>query len=377
MSHSPIPGAQPWFGDSLDPIMDDMREVLSSGQLTQGKHVAEFEKGMSEITADCHAMAVTSGGTALELALSAFDVRDREVIVPTQTFVASANAVVRAGGKPVFADIEPDTMSIDPQDVARKITPRTAGVMCVHMFGLIAPSAFTIRDICNDANLFMIEDAAHAHGASLHGEPAGAIGDAGCFSFYATKVLTTCEGGIITSSREDIFETVLKLRNHGRDLTGPTFDMAGNNYRMTEMQGVLGRHQLKLLPQIVAHRQAVAAVYHELLADNDLVRLLPEFEEANHVFWRFPAYLDSSIDRDAFQHKMWDDHGIRTTWMYEPLCHLQPYYMRTQGHKSGDLPVAEKYIQRLINLPVHMGVSTEDAVRVAEATKTVLQELGG
>lgn len=372
-----ISGASPWFGPALDDILEDIRKVLCSGQLVGGRHVIEFEKRAAAMAKTPFAAAVNSGGTALELALLAMDITGKEVIVPAQTFIASANAVTRAGGRPVFADVERDTLCLDPEDVARKISPKTCGVMSVHMFGLIPPSVLRIEGICRDNGLFLLEDAAHAHGASLNGRMAGQIGDAGCFSFYATKIVTTGEGGMVTTSREDIFQKIVSLRDHGRQFRGTLYDLPGNNFRLSEIQAVLGWHQMASLEKILSHRRRIATIYRQGLDGIASIESLPDHQGSDHAYWRYPAYLAPGIDRAQFQRAMQERHGVRVTWMYEPLCHLQPASRTLGDFTPPRLPVAEECIRRLINLPTHMAVSEDDARRVVAATATELERIAG
>ena len=375
MSLSEITGAAPWFGPSLDPILEDIREVLFSGVLVQGKHVAEFERRVAAMANTPFAAAVSSGGIALELALLALGVKGKEVIVPTQTFIASANAIVRAGGTPVFADIEKDTLCLDPADVEWRIGPLTCGVMFVHMFGLVPPSLLRIEQLCRDRGLFLMEDAAHAHGASLGGRRAGQFGDAGCFSFFATKIVTTGEGGAVTTGREDLYATVVKLRNHGRQAGTALFDLPGNNFRLTEIQSLLGWHQLARLEEILEHRTRIAAIYRAGLRGIAGIESLPEYPDVRHAYWRYPAYLAEGIERLRFQQGMWERHRIRITWMYSPVCHLQPV---SQGcGPQPPLRVAEWCIDHLVNLPTHMGVSEFDAARVVDAIGAELGAVTG
>lgn len=360
-----IVGASPWFGNSLDAILEDMKEVLVSGNLVKGKHLTKFEAGAALMSDSKYAVGVNSGGTALELALLALDVRGKEVIVPTQTFIASANAITRAGGYPVFVDIDKDTLCLNPKDFVAKIGSNTAGVMFVHMFGLIPPSILEIKKVCKEKGLFLIEDASHAHGASVEGVKAGNIGDVGCFSFFATKVITSGEGGIITTSREDIYEKVISLRDHGRVKNSALFDIPGNNFRLPELECILGWRQLELLNEILVHRNKIASIYREGFEDSPHVESLPNPEGSfRHSYWRYPAYLSEKIDRVEFQKRMWENHAIRITWMYEPLCHQQPVSHNYLYREYSDFSVAEWTIQRLINLPTHMEVTEEDAKRV-------------
>ena len=375
MSISKITGAAPWFGESMDPILQDIRDILSSGELVKGKHTAKFEDRIANMAGTKYSAVVNSGGTALELALLALDIKGKEVIVPTQTFIASANAVTRAGGYPVFADIDKDTLCLNLEDVVRKIGPNTAGIMSVHMFGLIPPSIIHLKNLCKERGLFLIEDAAHAHGASFRGELAGGIGDVGCFSFFATKVVTTGEGGGVTTNRKDIYEKIISFRDHGRSPDTTLFTLPGNNFRLSEIQSAIGWHQMDLLKVILTHRNIIAAIYREGFKENQFFISLPDYEESYHAYWRYPAYLTESINRLLFQQAMWERHGIRITWMYEPLCHQQPVSTASNSFKYFELPVAEWTIKHLINLPTHMGVSEEDAKRVVSSVKEEIQRL--
>jgi len=366
-----IYGAQPYFASDIENILQDIKDILITGQLTQGKHLSNFENEMSKYVGTRYAVAVSSGGVALELALQALNIEDKEVIVPTQTFIASAFSVVRAGGKPILVDVNHDTLFIDPDEVKKKLSKKTVGIMPVHMFGLSPPKLVNeILNISKTNNLFVIEDAAHAHGASVNGKKAGNLGDVGCFSFYATKVITTGEGGVVTTNRKDIFEKILELRNHGRSLRNQLFDCPGNNFRLPEIPAVLGKYQVLLLDKIVTHRNLIANIYKEELDDAIGVELLKtDFPESSNAYWRFPLYLDKKIDRMELQKRMWSGCGVRITWMYEPLCHLQPFFVKKFKHNFGDFPVAEDAIKKLINLPTHCGISKLDAHRITGCLK--------
>ena len=187
----------PFFDDaSIGLILKDIEATLRNGVLTGGLHTEELETKFSTYLKAKHAVAVSSGATSLEIPLRYFEVKDKEVIVPTNTFVATPNSVVLAGAKPVFADMREDTLCIDPDDVRRKISSKTAAIIVVHIAGLICPQIDEFSEICKDNNLFLIEDCAHAHGAKIENRQAGTLGDVGCFSFAPTKNMTTGEGGI-------------------------------------------------------------------------------------------------------------------------------------------------------------------------------------
>lgn len=368
-----IPGAAPFFPEedrrAILPLVDG---ILKTGQLTQATYLAQFESACAEMAGTRYALAVNSGGTALELLVEALNVRGREVVVPTQTFVAAPNAVVRAGGIPVFVDVSPENMVMDAEALQRAIGPRTSAVILVHMFGLMARQIQAIRDICSNRGIALIEDAAHAHGASYNGIPAGSLGTGGSFSYYATKILSTGEGGAVTTDDAEVIAAVRSLRDHGRSPIAELFDRAGNNFRLSEISALLGVFQHRRLAEVLEHRRTVAAVYRSVLSDVPGLRPIDPPSDG-HAYWRYPMLLGATVDRRTVQQRMAVEAGCRITWMYEPLCHQQPCYV--DQCKGAAFPVAEMMIKRLINLPTHHGVSAAVATRIAESLKQIVASL--
>jgi perosamine synthetase len=367
-----IPGARPHFSaEDRKEILEEIDQILQTGALTQGTHQKEFETAGAAMAGTQFAFAVNSGGTALELVMEALDLRGGEVIVPTQTFVASPNSVVRAGGLPVFADIDKDTLNLSAKTVEPLITANTRAVMVVHMFGLISPDIAELQVLCDERGLALIEDAAHAHGATCGEGQAGGLGLAGCFSYFATKVLTSGEGGLITTNNEELAAKLTSLRNHGRDAKAPTFGLAGNNFRMPEISALLGVVQHRSINQILAHRREIAKIYRSALSDiPDTVLVDPK--NSGSSYWRYPIILSNCIDRDQLQSIMATRYDVRITWMYQPLCHQQPFYI---ARENKTLPVAESIIGRLVNLPTHLEVSEEDANQIAAGFRDTLVEM--
>ena len=371
-----ILGAKPYFGEKQksDQILNGIRGILDSGMLTQGAYVKKFEECMVDLTGAKHALAISSGGAALELVLTSLDLNGREVIVPTDTFVATANAVIRAGGRPVFADIEEETLCLDPDDLPNRISSSTAGVIYVHMFGLIPPSFRSIRDFCDENGLFLVEDAAHAHGTKFNGESAGSLGTAACFSFYATKIATTGEGGMVTTDSEDIYKSIQSLRDHGKSADSTLFDKVSNNYRLPEISSLLGLEQLSILEENVNRRREIAEQYRSRLKKVNGVRLLRGFWDNNCSYWRFPLYLEGVVDRLELQKRMKENHKVRITWMYEPLCHMQPVFSEYVD-KSTTLMVAEKSMSKLICLPCYPGLKDSDVDRICSGLEMEINNL--
>ena len=367
-----IPAAQPYFGNTKEAIIQDIQSCLDSGNLTQGPHLEHFENDFKSMLSAKYAIGLSSGGTALELVLKSLGVKGKEVIVPTNTFVATANAVTLAGAHPVFVDINQDTLCLCTEDLANKISHNTVGVIYVHMFGLVPPDFSKCLSICKEKKIFLIEDAAHAHGAKLNENYAGNLADAGCFSFYPSKIMTTGEGGMVVTNNDKLQLELLRLRNHGKSLDQPLFEVCSNNYRLAEVPAIIGKHQLKILPANISRRNEIAQQYRIELSSLSALKLLPTYNESYHSYWRFPAYLDSQVDRPELQKEIASRFGVRITWMYEPACHLQPVFARSHQHKPGDFPVAEKALSRLICLPCHPGVSDSDIKQVCKGLEELL-----
>tara|TARA_B110000037_G_scaffold221340_1_gene291998 strand:+ start:495 stop:1625 length:1131 start_codon:yes stop_codon:yes gene_type:complete len=357
-----ITGAEPYFFKQENNILKKIKHILTSGNLAQGPNVKKLETKISKIFNSKYAIAVNSGGTALEICLEAFSIKGKEVLVPTQTFIASANAVVRAGGIPVFCDIDPKTGCIDIDDAKKRINKKTAGIIFVYMFGIVPESVIKLKKICKNKNIFLLEDAAHGHGGSVGKYTVGSIGDAACFSFYATKILTCGEGGIITTNNLNLKKKCTSIMNHGRSPYNPLFIYSGNNFRLTEIQAVILLSQLRYLKKILLHRNKIAKIYQKYLNNNLFYTQLVLDKGSKNTFWRYPIYLSKKISRSSLQALCAKKHNFRVTWMYDPLCHQQPVFK-----KNIKLPKAEKLIKRLINLPTHFSVKISDAIRICKS----------
>jgi len=358
-----IYGAEPYYFNQEKKILKKIGSIISSKQLSSGKFVKQFEKNFSNLVDTKYSVAVSSGGTALETALEALNIKGKDVLLPTQTFIAAPNAVIRAGGNPIFCDIERTTGCLDPEDILKKITKKTAGIIFVPMFGVMPNSILKIKKICKKHKFFLMEDAAHAHGASIKNIKAGNIGDISVFSFYATKIVTTGEGGIITTNNKKLNDRCLKLRNHGRSLKNSLFEMHGNNFRLSEIHALIGIYQLSNLKKSIAHRNKLAKIYNQKLVNTNFFEKLQFNKSSKNSFWRYPVYLDKKINRIQLQKNLAKKYKIRITWMYEPLCHHQPIFKKRNKVK---LPIAEKAIKQLINLPTHLNISTEDVKKICK-----------
>ena len=244
-----------------------------------GSKVKEFEEEFSNFIGSKYAVAVNSGTSSLEIPLRALGVYNKTIIVPTITFMATPLAVIHAGAKVIFVDVLPENLSIDPDDLRRKITNDTAGVILVHIGGIISPQLHEIKKICEENGLFLIEDAAHAHGSSINGNKAGTLGVCGSFSFYPTKVLNTAEGGMITTNDKMIFEKSLIFREHGKkDHNFNIHTELGYNWRFSELHALLGLQQMKIVEDIISKRQQIAKIYDKKLNKTNGISLVKSFE---------------------------------------------------------------------------------------------------
>jgi perosamine synthetase len=370
-----ISGSTPYISDeSLNDILGDLKLMFKSGRLTDGPYAQAFEKEFAEYNNIKHAVSVNSGTAALDVALRCFRLMGREVIVPTNTFVSTPNSVLFAGGKPVFADMNAESLCINVEDIKRKVSSKTAGVIVVHIAGLICPQINELKTFCNEKGLFLVEDCAHAHGAMAEGQKAGTFGDAGCFSFYPTKVMTSCEGGMITTNNESLAEESKCLRTCGQNSDRQVV-MLGHNWRLNEMAAIVGKRQLEHLEEFLAKRNEVANWYEKALANIDDVTLFRVPSNFRHSYYKYPLKLADGIDRLKLASLLKEKYGIETGHVYYPPCHLQPFYMENFGTREGDLPTSERVLKQVLCLPMHYGVTLENAGYIGDALALSIKEL--
>jgi dTDP-4-amino-4,6-dideoxygalactose transaminase len=359
--------------DSLQAILKDVESCLRSGRLTDGSYLLDFERAFAQYNRVKFAVGVNSGTASLEVALRHFGVKDREVIVPTNTFISTPNSVVFAGGKPVLADMHEDTLCIDPEDVKRKLSSKTVGVIVVHIAGLICPQIGELKRFCDEEGLFLLEDASHAHGAMIDGQMAGTLADAGCFSLYPTKVITSCEGGMIITNNLGLAESARCMRNCGQNRQKEVV-MLGHNWRLNELAAIVGKHQLENLEGFIKRRNEVARYYESALKNVNGVLLFQTPSNIRHSYYKYPIKLAPEIDRDQLSLKLKEAFGIETGSVYSPPCHLQPYYLENYNHK-GEFPVAERVLSSVLCLPMHANLTQENLKYITDALVSCLDEL--
>lgn len=370
-----ISASAPYISEeSLNSILSELRLMLKSGRLTDGPYAQLFEKEFADYIIVKHAISVNSGTAALDVALRYFKLRGREVIVPTNTFVSTPNSVIFAGGKPVFADMNSDSLCVDVEDVIRKVTPNTSGVIVVHIAGLICPEIKELQQFCDDRGLFLLEDCAHAHGGMMESQKAGTFGDAGCFSFYPTKVMTSCEGGMIVTCNDSLAEESKCLRTCGQNNNRQAV-MLGHNWRLNEMAAIVGKYQLEHLEEFLAKRNEVARWYEKALADVEGLTLFKVPSNFRHSYYKYPLKLAEGIDRSKLAALLKEKHGVETGQVYYPPCHLQPFYMENYGTREGDLPTSEAVLRKILCLPMHYAVTEENVAYIRDALVSSIKQL--
>lgn len=368
--------------------------ALRSGCIAQGPVVRAFEAELADSVGTEFAVAVSNGTVALELALAALGVGPGDqVIVPSLTFVATANAVCRRGGIPVFADVDDDTLNLSPVSVAKLLNERTAGVIPVHFAGHPADVP-ALREVVGP-ELFVLEDAAHALGAFLGDEPAGALGDAACFSFHPAKLITSGEGGAVATDSGFLARRLQSFREHGlerdpahfeglgfpedreADAFGPWVyeqQLCGTNARLSEPSAALVKSQLGRAQALLARRRELACLYDRLLADLPGLRRPTERDGAQSAWHLYTIRLETERiagGRRAIYEGMRAS-GILVQVHYIPV-HLQPYHRHSQGTRHGDCPVAEEAYLRSLSLPLFPDMRDEDVERVVDTLRRLLR----
>ena len=371
--------ASPYFSPQDRERIHRGVDAILDGALSMGPNVKAFEEEFAKMMGVKHAIAVNSCTSALEISLLALGMTvGSEVIVPVETFIATGMAIHLTGGVPIFADIEESTFCLDLEDVKRRINPKTKGIIIVHMGGLITPKIYELKKFCEENKLFLIEDAAHSPGARFNGQYAGSIGDVGCFSFYPSKVMTSGEGGMLTTNSDQVAAFARNMQHRGRDMTDEDeiYILPGRNVRMSELNALIGRVQLSHLEEFLTTRRKIAEIYRDELQNDMRGQLIVASQHENSSYWKVPFILPSAKICEAvtaFMHA----NGVMVDSAYRPPLHLQPVFKRLYGIKEGHLPRSENLIARHICLPCHPQMSQEDAKHVTSTLKEALSSCEG
>jgi dTDP-4-amino-4,6-dideoxygalactose transaminase len=366
-----IPLARPYLGEREEELV---LEVLRSGRLSLGEMIPRFEEMLAERVGAKHCAAVSSGTAGLHLLslLAGFGEGD-EVITSPLTFVASANCFILTGATPVFADIDPRTLDLDPAAVEAAITERTKAIVAVDIFGYPC-ELDELKAIADRHGLELIDDSAQALGAEYRGRPVGGHGVPAIFGFYPNKQLATGEGGVVVTDSEDEYRQIVSLRNQGREYSGGGWFhhvRVGLNYRWTDLQAAVGIAQLEKLDEMLELRRQAAGRYSELLADLPVELPLADDEDHKRSWFVYVVAVERGHDRNAVMERLREG-GVQTA-EYIPCVHLQPYMRDQYAFREGMFPVAEDITSRTLALPFYAGFDPDDQERVVEVLSQALR----
>jgi dTDP-4-amino-4,6-dideoxygalactose transaminase len=377
-----IPDFRPSFSERTRAnILRDMEGLLTSGQLSYirstfdlvphpDSFTGKLERQWADICGVPHAAALTNCTSCLTHCLKYVDVTGHDVLVPSGAFLTDATSVIAAGGRPVLVDMNPETLSFDVADLERKLTPKTKAVMWLHLLGIISPEHAQIIDFAKRHGLFLIEDCAHAHGAEADGLRAGGIGDAGCFSFFASKVITGGTGGLITTKHDALCKYAQEMRMGGRDLkTGQWVYMQTETPPMDEIRACVAYHHSTELAEQVKTRRALVAQYHEALHAVPGVSLI-RVPAGNHPAWyQFAVLLDRRVDRPKLMAAMRQSHSISTRPIYPAIHKIPPLRYLDDGtlEKTADV------FDRSLCLPLFVSMTGSDIETIVKALATELK----
>jgi len=335
--------------------------VLTSSANQGGKHVQAFEKSIASFVKSKYAIAVNSGTAALQAALYALDIKkDDEVLVPSFTFVATANAVVSTGAKPVFVDILKDNYTIDPDDLQKKITKKTRAIIPVHLYGNVAQIE-KLSEIAKKHNLSIIEDAAQSLGSTYKGKHTGTFFEMGCYSMYPAKIITSGEGGFVVTNNKKLRDKLLMIRNHGM-INGCDTRIFGLNLRLPEINAAIATIQMKKLPNFLKSRKKNAELLSKLISDLNVV--LPYQRKNENVNWYL--YTIATEKRDKLLKKL-NEKGIGATSYYPTPVHKTPFYkLKTK------LPITDWAASHVVSLPIHPKVTQKNIEFIAKTMRDLL-----
>jgi perosamine synthetase len=359
-----IPINRPWLGEEekreVMSVLDE--NALTSAAREGGRRVRDFESSLRDYLHIKHAIAVNSGTAALQAALMAAGVgQGDEVLLPSFTFVATANSVVATGAKPVFVDIRKSDFTIDPADLKKKITKKTKAVIPVHLYGHLCDMD-EILEMADRRSIAVIEDACQSLGSTYKNRQTGSFGAMGCFSLYASKVLTAGEGGAVVTDDDKLADRLLMIRNHGM-VEGYDTRILGLNLRLPELSAAIAKVQMQKLGAMLGARRKNALLLSELLSGAKGFTTPSESDGRKFNWYLYTVLFSKSASRDKAKQAMYDD-GIGTAVYYDPPVHRTPFYRR-----GARLPSTEWCAKRVLSLPVHPGVSEQDVGRIAASLK--------
>jgi perosamine synthetase len=353
--------------------IENVVNVIKRGSYwATGPEIQEFEQELQRYLNIDYAITFNSGTSALHAVLLAYGITSGEVIIPSMSFISTANCVVLAGAKPVFADIEKETLGLDSEDVKNKITSNTKAIIPMHYGGKVCKNIENLKEIADNHKLLLIEDNAESFGATINKKYAGTIGHAGMFSFCQNKIITTGEGGAICTNNKEIDRKLRLIRSHGRveknnvdyfsNINESEYIDIGYNYRIPSMNAALGISQLEKVERIIKLRREVAGFYEEILKDSHDVEVIPELDGQRTVYQLYSILLKKSEKRNDLQKHLLKNQ-IYSKVYFHPI-HLKPYYCKNYNYKKGDLPITENISKKILTLPISVKFTKIDQLSI-------------
>ncbi len=346
-----------------------IEKVIKRGSYwATGPEIVDFEKKLGQYLNKNYVVTFNSGTSALHSLLLANGLTSGEIIVPSFSFIATANCVILAGSKPVFAEIEEKTLGLDVELLKEKINPKTKAIIPVHYGGKVCKDIEAIKEIAEDYNLFLIEDAAESFGAKLNNKLAGTYGPSGMFSFCQNKIITTGEGGAICTNDETVYQKLKLIRSHGRvekngedyfsNINEMEYVEVGFNYRMSTLNAAIGISQLSKINKIIKIRREKGKFYDEKLKKIQTFQIIPELNDSSTVYQLYSIFLKHPEDRSEIQNYLLKN-GIYTKVYFYPI-HLKSYYKDKFGYQEGDLPITENISKKIMTLPMSLSFTQDD-----------------
>ncbi|MDE0811414.1 MAG: DegT/DnrJ/EryC1/StrS family aminotransferase [Alphaproteobacteria bacterium] len=377
----------PFGPEDAEFITTGVEKILASGMLTMSTHTKNFEGAFGSFAKAEHAISCTNGTSELELIIRGLGIEGKSIIVPTNTFLASAYAAIQTGNRVIFADCDPETFCLDPADVAARIEDDTAAVMLVHIGGVITPAIDELIALCKSKNIHLIEDCAHAHGCDYDGRSAGTLGVAGAFSFFPTKVLTMGEGGVVTTNDEALAKRIQMIRNHGKnpDL-GNRMSIMASNFRISEITALIGEEQMRRANQICADRRRVATYYDANIVGIPGINPVELSPKLSSSYYKYLCTIDDSVDRASLKKTLKEEHGVSLTGeVYADLCHTEPLWDEYdlwgrhrhdpeagKALREQSFPGSEEVAANHVCLPLYPGLTQAELDHVVASLKSVL-----
>lgn len=364
MNQKTIPYGHQWIDDE---DIEEVVKVLRSEWITQGPKIEEFEKAIANYCKTQYAVAVCSGTAGLQAAYRAAGIKSGDEVITTPlTFAATSNAIVFSGAKPVFVDIQNDSLNIDPKEIVKKITKKTKAIASVDFAGHSCDYN-EIREIAKKYKLLVIEDACHALGGEYKGRKIGSLADMTVLSFHPVKHITTGEGGMVLTNNKELYERLKRIRHHGiikKPEKGKWYyeiEEPGLNLRITDFQCALGLSQLKKLDKFISRRREIAEIYNNAFKDIKEIIIPKEKDYVKSAWHIYPIQVQGIDRREMFEQLQKQGIGVQVHYM--PI-HLHPFYMNRFGYKKGDFPKAEKYYSRAITLPLFSKMTNQEVNKV-------------